>query len=126
MKSLVFLTGLFLSASLALADATRHVGTESTGFVFDDGTILVRMSSCETNDPRDVFSLYRHPDNSGLGFLYDYHHGRLAEHIVEINYTNAGARAIVTSKEVPMLILFGTGKEVIKWDGRTWTCHSDF
>jgi hypothetical protein len=93
---------------------------------FAEDTPLDLMSSCVTTGDRQVFSLYREPSDHGVGFLYNYHEGELVEHKVDIQYTNAGARAIVTSEDLPMLILIGTGKSIIPWNGSTWNCQSRF
>ncbi len=123
MKSFVFLLGFLFFSLNATATPGRHAGQGSSSFVFDDGLVLKWMVSCSAGPLTEGgFSLSRHPEDFNLGYLYDYHDGQLVEHIVTINYTNAGARAIITSDNLPTLILVAARKSVIQWDGKTLNC----
>ncbi len=46
----------------------------------------------------------------------------------EIAYTNAGARAVITSpnNEFPLLVIVGTGRSELKWEGKKWVCETRF
>jgi hypothetical protein len=83
------------------------------------------MASCVTTEPRQAFTLYRDPSDPSVGALIDYNEfGDPVEHIMDIQYTNGGARAIVTSEDLPMLILISAPRSVIHWKGKTWNCRS--
>lgn len=96
----------------------------STTFAQDKSLEL--MSSCESKESDQVFTLYRDRSDPTFGLLYEGGHARKIEHRVEIGYTNAGARAIVTADDLPILILVGTGESTVQWNGNTWDCTSDF
>ncbi|MGE0633498.1 MAG: hypothetical protein AB7O96_13885 [Pseudobdellovibrionaceae bacterium] len=96
----------------------------TTGFAED--IPLELMSSCEVKETREVFSLYRDKNDPFVGALWDYDNNEAVEHLVNIQYTNAGARAIITSEDLPKLILIGTGKSTIHWNGKVWNCRSRF
>lgn len=42
----------------------------------------------------------------------------------EIAYTNAGARAIVSSGQFPQLIFAGQGSKNLIWNEKNWMCQS--
>ncbi len=91
------------------------------------GAPLDLMVGCEAHFPHRGFSIYRDPDNRFSGFLFDYDVlGHPVEHPVDIQYTNAGARAIFSSEEFPNLILVGGTKSVVNWNGRKWKCQTWF
>jgi hypothetical protein len=123
MKLFACSMGLFFFAFTNIALAIGHAAHTSSGPADDEAWDL--MITCEKSDPRTVFSLYRDPNDTSVGILYNYPNNQLAEHMVDISYTNAGARAIVTSKDLPTLIFMAysiKGPRFIQWNGVQWFC----